>query len=586
MKHLFVVLTSLLFLIGCKSEGPKTDSNGAPALGFDLKETKGGKYYGGVFHYNEEEYFRDLFPLNITEVIGHRISTNIYEGLVTVEQSNLKIKPALAESWEISEDGKQYTFKIRKGVKFHDDPCFPGGKGREVTAKDFKFSFDLLCSKVPNNEGFWIFKDKIVGASDHFEQTGAGKTIAGGVSGIKLIDDYTIQLTLKEPFSDFIRLLVTPFTTVMAKEAYDKYGSKGLRTHAVGTGPFSLAKVSDNEAVLLRKNPNYWAKDSEGNSLPYLNGIRVGFIKEKKSSLLEFSKGKMHMLYRLPYEMVDNILDETKAKLRPEYSKFQLQIEETLGYQYYGFQNKTKPFNNKKLRQAFCYAIDRQKVVDFVLKGMGTPANHGFVPPGFKKADDYDVTKIKGYTFDPQKARKLIAEAGYPGGKGLEKITLQINSGGGRNSQIAEAIQKQLEENLNIDVEILQMPFAQHLETCETGKAHLWRAGWIADYTSPENFMRLYYGKSVPESLSTKSYLNTVRYQNPKFDKAFEAALSTLDKKKRHDYYRTAEQTMIDDAAAIPIFFDKDVRLLHPNIRNFPQNAMEHRTFHDVYFVP
>jgi len=586
MKNIIFVFVAIILLSGCKSDTSKTQDKKDNSLGFDLKPLNGGKYGGGVFVYNEEEYLRDLFTLNITEVIGHRISTNIYEGLVTMSQDELKIVPSLAESWTISDDGKTYTFKIRKGVKFHDDPCFAGGKGREVTAKDFKYALDLLCTNIAGNEGFWIFKDKVVGAEAHFKATKGGKSVPGGVKGIKLVDDNTLSIEIMEPFSDFIRLLVTPFTYVQAEEAFKKYGANGLRTHAVGTGPFTLVKVADNEAVLMRKNPNYWDKDAAGNQLPYLDGLKVGFIKEKKSSLLEFKKGKMHMLYRLPYEMVDNVLNEARTALRPEYKQYQLQIEETLGYQYYGFQNKTKPFDNKKLRKAFCYAVDRQKVVDFVLKGMGTPAHNGFIPPGFKKADGYDVSQVKGYKYDPQMARKLMAEAGYPGGKGLGKITLQINSGGGRNSQIAEAIQKQLEETLNIDIEIQQMPFAQHLETCETGKAIFWRAGWLADYVSPENFMRLYYGKSVPSKLEEKSYLNTTRYQNAKYDKAFEAALSSIDKTKRHQYYRQAEQTMIDDAPAIPIFFDKDIRLLHPNIRNFPQNAMEYRYFKDVYFVP
>ncbi|MGZ4048649.1 MAG: ABC transporter substrate-binding protein, partial [Bacteroidia bacterium] len=163
----------------------------------------------------------------------------------------------------------------------------------------------------------------------------------------------------------------------------------------------------------------------------------------------------------------------------------------------------------------------------------------------------------------------------------------QINSGGGdRNIQTAEVIQKMLKENLNIDIEINVMPLAEHLESLETGKAQFWRTGWSADYPDPETFLTLLYGKHVPEKLSDKSYLNSVRYKSVRFDSLFSAAMQEVDDKKRFDLYRQADQQAIDDGAIMPIFYDEHYRLVQTNVKNFPANAMEYRDMTRVYFVP
>ena len=232
-----------------------------------------------------------------------------------------------------------------------------------------------------------------------------------------------------------------------------------MRIKTVGTGPFILYKIRENDVAILRRNPHYWDQDSLGNQLPYLDGIRWSFIADQKSALLAFKKGDIDLLFRPPLELVDEIVDR-EGNLLGEYKSFQFQEEPSMTIQFYGFKNQGTLFNNKKLRQAFSYAVDRKKIVDFTLKGAGFPGIYGVVPPAFPS---YDATQIKGYNFDPQKARKLLAEAGYPGGKNFPNLELQINSGGGRNEQVAEAVQKMLNENLNINISIVKMTFAQHL---------------------------------------------------------------------------------------------------------------------------
>jgi oligopeptide transport system substrate-binding protein len=547
------------------------------------RKAKGGVYYGGVFRMNEVEDFRNLYPLNITETVSHRIANQVYEGLVKLSQADLSIIPCLAEKWERNADATQWTFHIRKGVKFHDDPCFSDGSGREVTANDFKYSFEMLCTSSPENQQFGnTFKDRVAGADEYYQSTVDKKPLAGGVSGVKVIDDYTIQITLLNSFAGFLNILSTPGCWVFPKEAVEKYGVD-MRAKCVGTGPFQVKSIKEGDAVILERNPNYWNVDEFGNQLPYLDAVKYSFIKEKKSELLDFKRGNLDMVFRLPIEMIPDILGELDHAKEGNAS-FEMQVVPAMNTFYYGFQHQSDIFSKKEVRLAFNYAIDREKIVNYTLQGEGVPGIYGIVPPAFT---GYDSKALKGYVFDADKARKYLAQGGYPDGKGFPKLTLQINSGGGdRNIQTAEVIQKMLKENLNIDVEINVMPFAEHLESLETGKALFWRTAWIADYPDPETFLTLLYSKHIPAKLTDKSYLNSVRYKSAKFDSLFVAALREIDDKKRMDLYRQADQVAIDDGAIMPIFYDEDYRLIQINVKNFPANAMEYRDMTRVYFVP
>lgn len=571
MKKLLALSVSALLLWGCGGSG-----NGEK----NTKVAKGNVFYGGVFKVNEVEDFRNLYPLAITEVTSYRIVSNVYEGLVKLNQKDLSIIPALAEKWEVNEDATSFTFYLRKGVKFHDDPCFEGEKGREVTAKDFKYCFDKLCSADPSNQGYWVFENKVKGANEYHKSTLDKAPLQGGVAGVKVIDDYTLKIELNYSFSGFLNLLTTPFCYAFPKEAFDKYGVD-MRVKCVGTGPFRVKDVKEGEAVILVRNENYWDVDEFGNQLPYLDAVKCTFIKEKKSELLEFKKGNLDMVFRLPLEMIGEVVGELEQAKAGGNPSFEMQVMPALSISYYGFQHKSDLFKNKKVRLAFNYAVDRDAIVNFTLQGDGSPAKYGIVPPSFK---DYNNAALKGYKFDPDLAKKYMAEGGYPGGKGFPELTLQLNSGGSRNVQIAEVIQKMLSENLGIKVKLNVMPFAQHLENVETGKALFFRTGWQADYPDPENFLNCLYGKHIPANLSDHSYINSVRYSSAKFDSLFEAAQKEIDMKKRNDLLLQADQVQIDDAAIMPLYYEENTRLVQMNVRNCDQNAMEFRDYTRVYF--
>lgn len=572
MKRSVIILFAAFLFSGCG--GDKDNQQG------DKREAKGPVEYGGVFRFNEVQDFRDLFPHSITEVTSHRIATQIYEGLVQFDQSNLKVIPAIAKDWEVNDDATQYTFHLREGVKFHDDPVFKNGEGREVTAQDFKYCFTKLCEASPRNQLFWLFKDKVKGANAYHASTQEGEPLEKGVEGLKVIDEHTFRIELKYPFSGFIKLLAHPGCWVYPKEAEKKYG-KEMRTKCVGTGPFCVEDIKRGEVVILKRNPDYWAEDKYGNQLPYLDAVKVTFIKEKKTELLQFKQKNLDMIYRLPVDMIGEIAGKLEDAKKRESLPYKVQTNPSLSLQYYGFQHQSDLFGNKALRKAFNYAVDREKITTFTLQGEGIPANNGLVPPAF---ENYPHDIVDGYEFDPDKARDYMKKAGYPGGEGFPELTLQLNSGGNTNEQVAEAIQKMLEENLNIDLELKVMPWSQHLERVETGRSKFFRFGWVADYPDPENFLNLLYGEHVPDDPEANSYINSVRYKSGDFDSLFNKALREPDEKKRMRLFAKADSVAVKDAAIMPLFYDENIRLIQRKVKNFPMNSMEYRDLTRVYF--
>lgn len=563
----FAVLAGLS-INGC---GPDENTNG------DARKANGPVKYGGVFKMNETEDFRTLYPLNIVEVVGHHIGSQVYEGLVKFNQKDLSIMPGLASRWESLDSATRFVFHLRQGVLFHDDECFAEtkGKGRAVKASDVKFCFDKLCTPSTNNQQFSnTFKDRVVGANECYDS--GGKT---PVSGVTVQNDSTIEIRLTHPMPGFLGILATQGCWIYATEAFTKYGDE-MRTHCVGTGPFKVQSIKEGEAVYLERNPNYWMMDDYKNQLPYLDKVQFTFIKDKRSEILSFRNGDLDMVFRLPVEMAKDILGELD-KAKQNGTDFALQSNPAMSLTYYGFQNKLAPFDNVKVRQAFNYAINRDYIANNVLQGDATPAVYGIVPPSMP---GYDYKSVTGFTYDPDKARKLLAEAGYPGGKGFPEVVLQINNGGGdRNNMTAEYVMSQLKNNLDITVRVEPMPFAQHLETIETGKTLFWRTGWIADYPDAETFLTTLYSKHIPADMNTRSSLNSVRYSSPQFDSLFNAANREPDPAKRQDLYRQADQVAMNDAAIMPIYYEVNDRLVHSYVRGFDINPMEYRDLTRVW---
>jgi oligopeptide transport system substrate-binding protein len=571
----FFLFLSLVF--SC-SNSKKSDG-----ISGGLKPAKSGRNYGGSFRVNESEYIKSLFPPNLTDAFSHRVANQVYEGLMKFDQTHLTLKLGLAESYTVDSSGTVYTFKLRKGVTFHDNPCFTGGKGREVTTSDIKYCFTFLCTQNPNNQGFSLFKDVLKGATAYFNSTIFVPKPDFGVEGIKVIDNYTIQFTLEKPSSIFLYNLARAFTYIYPKEAFDKYGLE-MRIKPVGTGPFYLSSIEEDISIILKRNENYHKKDSSGNQLPFLDAITVSFIKDRKAELFEFKKGNLDMIYRLPtdniIEIVEDAMDKTK---NGEYTKYTLQRKPEMVTHYLTFNTQSELFKNKNLRKALSFAVDRKKILEFVLQGEGyKPGINGVTPPVF---ENYNIDNIKGYDLDVDSAKYYLTKAGYPNGKGFSKILLSLNSDAERNTNVAIEIQKQLKDNLNIDIELQIVPFAQHVENIIGGKSDFFRIGWSADFPNPENFLFLFYGKDVPQSKTDKSFPNLSRYKNSNFDEYYIKGLNSLDQKESYENFMKAEQIMMADAPVIVLWYDEGYRLLQPHVQNFPSNPMQYRDFTEVYFA-
>lgn len=556
-------ITILLF--GCAGE-QKSSS----------REGKGGIQIGGVFRINEVMDIRSLYPLEITEVTGFRVASQVYESMVHFDQATLEPIPGLAESWEANESATEWTFRLRKGVKFHDDACFPNGTGRELKAQDIKYCFEQLCSPSAHNQMFWLVKERLRGAADYYQAKLNGENPAQ-LDCIEVIDDYTVKIKLNFPFASFLRLMGHNSFYIYPKEAVEAYGDQ-MTNKAVGTGPFYLKIIQRDELVVLERNPNYWAMDEFGNQLPYLDAIQSTFVKDKKSELLSIKNGDLDMIFTLPIDMYGEVmgsLDETNGK---EVIAFKPQVMPSLSVHYYAFQHDDELFKDVRVRKAFNLAVDRKSLVEYTLQGEGTPGIYGIVPPVFK---NYPHTFIRGNQFDPDRARQLLAEAGYPNGKNFPSITLETASGGQNYEVIAQVIQQMLKENLNVNVEIKVMSMAQQSDNAESGSSSFWRTAWLADYPDPENFLCLFLGDDMASV--SGSYLNTVNYHNGLYDSLYHIGIRELDEAKRYRIFSSLDQMLIDDAVIMPLYYDEFTRLIPNYVKGFAQNSIEYRDFRKVW---
>ncbi|MBL4625753.1 MAG: ABC transporter substrate-binding protein [Flavobacteriales bacterium] len=577
MRGLLTIFVGLT-LVFSSCSGDLNNANSTTTAG--VVAAKGGKIYGGTLNISQSENLYNLFPPGIVDVYTHVVASHVFESLVKFDAKTLAIQPCVAEEWDISVDGLVYTFKIKKGIKFHDDDVF-GGEGRELTAKDVQFSIELACTQHPQNIMFVsTLQDRLLGANAYYEASADGAP-ANGLEGVKIIDDYTIQLTLVKPFSPFISVLTSPALSIIPEEAYKKYGVD----MTIGSGPFMVPegqRVDDDSKIILVRNPNYHRSDSLGNQLPFLDTLQILIIDSKKAELEEFEKENLHIVDGLPAESIRKIVEQQIANFQNKPPKFLLDRGPTMGTEYYEFNTQHEALSDKRVRQALNYAIDRNKIIDKVLKGEAYgPGENGICPPTFS---GYDISSISGYTYDLNKAKQLMAEAGYPNGMNFPTIKLELNSGGYKNTSVAFEIQKQLMDNLNVNIDLEVVPFAQKLQDEQYGRADNFRSAWLADYPNPQNFLFLFYGKYVPEDMSEPSYPNVTRYVNPEYDRLYDLALSAQSQEESYALLAQAESIMMEDAPIMVLWYNEKYKLIQSNVRNFYTNPMNHRDFSIVYF--
>jgi peptide/nickel transport system substrate-binding protein len=510
-----------------------------------------GNNSGGktIFNINMDEGLTSMDPAFCRNQNTILTDNQLYNGLVQIDDS-LITRPCIAKSWEADDAGLVYTFHLRNDVYFHDDPHFAGGKGRKVIAKDFVYSFGRLIDPKVASSGAWIFNDKVSGPQDFIA-----------------VNDSTFSIRLKQPFPPLLSLLTAQYCSVVPKEVVDFYG-KDFRSHPIGTGPFMFKYWKEGEVLVLLKNPHYWERDSNGKQLPYLDAVRATFISDKQTAFMEFIKGKEDFFNDIDGSYRDDILSKSGHITNKYKGKFIMNTRPFLNTLYMGMLVDTNlaivkksPLRIKKVRQAINYAINKVKMVKYLRNSLGVQGNSGYIPMGMP---GFDATKVKGYSYDPEKARRLLAEAGFPNGRGMPEIVLHTTVG---YRNLIEYVQGELTRiGINTRVEIVQGSSLREL----VGKngVNFFYGTWIADYPDGENYMSLFYSKNkVPFGP------NYTGFHNKQFDALFEQAYHVKDNAKRYELYRQMDNLVMEESPVVVLYYDKLVNLYQNNISGYSNNA-------------
>lgn len=565
----FLLSFSALNWLGCGN-----NSSGQSAQNGSME-----KKYGGMFRMNVLRGDPNgLDPVIVDSKHADDIASQIFDKLIDLNDS-LKIVPELARSWEISEDGRQYTFHLRTDVRFHDHPCFPDGKGRLMTAEDVRYSLTRCVDTRQLTKADWAFKGKVKGASEYYQAVSDGKPL-DGVSGFTVVNDSTFRIELLEPYAPFIFILVNSLGSVVPREAVEMYG-KDFARNPVGTGPFRFDHWTQASEIVAVRNPHYWGKDEDGKQLPFLDSLRFTFVKEDNTQFADFVSGNYDELFNIPTKQFPNVINAATLEPKPDFAKYQVQAVPAMLTWYFAFNNRKAPFDDANVRRAFNYAIDRARIVRFVLENSPyAPAIHGLTPPVFP---DYPTETIQGYDYDPEQAQAMMAAAGFANGKGFPELTLHIYNEP-RLREVAEAIQEQLTRTLNIKVAIREMAFPQLIDLAESGKIEFWGTRWFGDYPDPETYLNLLNGQIVPKNPNEPSNPNSSRYDNPEYNRLFNDAVRTIDYLARMKKYLEAEQLAMDDAPIMPLFYERHYRLLQPWVRGMKLDAMARYDLKRVWF--
>jgi peptide/nickel transport system substrate-binding protein len=501
-----------------------------------------------VFHYNEATGIATLDPAFAKNQSIIWAVHQLYNTLVETD-NELHIVPSLAYRWDVSEDRKVYTFHLRQDVFFHDNAVFPGGKGRKMTAADVVYSFQRIIDPTTASSGAWIFNDRI-----------------DPRNGFKALDDSTFQLTLLRPFTPVLGLLSMKYCSVVPREAVQHFGHD-FRSHPCGTGPFVFKAWEEGQALILRRNEQYFEKDSAGKPLPRLDGIKISFFDSRATEFLLFRQGKLDFINDIDPSFKDEVLTK-KGMLRNDWEgKIRLSKHPYLNTEYLGILVdsskavvKQSPLRLKAIRQAINYGFDRRKMMMYLRNSIGTPAESGFVPAGFPS---FDPQLVKGYSYDPQKARKLLSEAGFPDGSGLPVIKLLTVP---IYADLGSFIARQLEEvGIKVQVEVVQK--ALLLEQTAKSEALFFRGSWIADYPEAENYLSVFYGKNPAPP-------NYTQYKSPAFDRLYEKALLTENDSLRYLLYQQMDRLIVEDAPVVPLWYDEVIHLEQLYVKEFIANGL------------
>jgi oligopeptide transport system substrate-binding protein len=459
----------------------------------------------------------------------------VYEGLVAWSEDNKPV-PLLAEKWDIEDNGTTYVFHVKKGVKYHN--------GQELKAEDFKYAWERNCNPELKSQTAAAYMSDIVGVMDVVN----GK--AKEISGVTVVDDYTLKVKLDKPRAYFLGKMTYLVFAPMPKGSAPATEIQDLK-QVVGTGPFKMTRYEPQQIVVLTKNADYHG------GAPAIDGIERPVVKDASARLSRYASGEFDLCI-LQRSDIDAVMKNPAIKDHLKYFD-----RPSIFYIGLNMGDIYPPFKDKRVRKAFAMAIDRDTIVDKFMQGANTKAL-SIVPPGVIGHRE----KGKVHPYDPEGARKLLAEAGYPGGKGLPQLEIFYRQGYPDIRLVAEAVASQLKENLGVTVLGRETEWRAYLERYNKGENPFFHMRWAADYLDPQNFLSHMLSSTGPE--------NKVFYKNEEFDKLCAEADSIMDEAKRLELYAKAEDIVLDDAPWIPIYFQRDVELIRPRVKGLRESLFGH----------
>ncbi len=523
---------------------------------------------------------KGLDPIIMSDHYSHFVGAQIYEGLMAYHylKRPLVVIPSLAEDLpKVSEDGLTHTYKIKKGVYFHDNKCFKGGIGRELVANDFIYALKRLADPSLKGEGFWILDKKIKGLNEWRAGREKGTTDYNTpIEGIRAPDNYTLVFQLREPYFQLQYVLTMTYTWPVARECVTYYGDEYLN-NPVGTGPYMLDSWVRNSKVILKRNIKWRGekypsegmpgdkekgllKDS-GKDLPFVDRVVIEEIIEDQPRWLNFMKGNFDFS-GIPKDNFDAAIKN--GKLSPELAKkgMALEITEEPDVTYTAF-NMEDPLigKNKKLRQAIAHAVDTKTLIERFYNGRAIKA-HSPIPPGI---DGYALEfKGKYLTFNIESAKKLLKEAGYPNGKGLPELNYDTTSSSTAR-QMAEFFKQEL-ARIGIKLKIRTSTWPEFTKRQREKKLQIWGIAWLADYPDAQNFLQLLYGPNKSPGP------NASNYDNPRYNKLYEKAMRLPPGPERTQVYYRMKSILAEDLPWITNVHRLGYRVYYPWLKNFKRH--------------
>jgi oligopeptide transport system substrate-binding protein len=518
MTKLLYLLLVIVFLCGVTFAGCPAEKT-TPAI-----EVTGS---GVLKQYGIDPYTLD--PAVSAEMTSHEYIAQIYSGLIRLDDQ-LDVVPDIAERWEISQDLRTYTFYLREDVLFQD--------GSKVTANDFKYSWERSCSPATGSRVAGTYLGDIVGVMDVIQ--GRAKEI----SGIKVVNDYEFQVTIDSPKSYFLYKLTYPTAFVVDKDNVAKGGEWWRQPN--GTGPFKLKEWRANESLVLERNEKYYGEMAKIERAEYLlwGGVPMNMYETG-----EIDVAAVSVYY------IDRVTDEAG----PFHED--LRITPQLSFSWIGFNTTKPPFDDINVRQAFTYALDKDRIISLTFRDLVQRAD-GILPPGIPGYNEYLV----GAYYDVEKAKELIKQSKYGDVANLPPITLTTSGYGGLISSTLEAAITQWRENLGVEVTVRQLEPEYYFYHLKEEKDNMFDMGWVADYPHPQNFLDVLF--------RTGAENNFAEYSNPAVDAVLDKAAAEGDSEKSLELYRQAEQMLVDDAACLPLWFGMNYILVKPYVKGYELNPM------------